>query len=1480
MPENRLSNLKKDLKKAKQQALLIEVLQSDLDSWSDQGSDVFRTVYDTCSAVFDSDVKKGKTNVLVVDEGDCQEPTSIFRSLLGSLDHEFDDIHKREILAKLTGFGLNQAFGSAVGSAVTDSLSVGAEKMMEYVAEWSGSASESVASIYEAGVDAVVDGSASVLETIGETSAEAITGQFCSDDEMYLSRPARMRLKELAPRLSKKATSHESLQLALEMLLVTAQGAPKVIVVRDPLLLDDASLALLAMLVSQEKDVRQSFPPEEPGQSKATKTAGISVVLTFSGPQPHDTVSNKDTAEKQRAILRLRMMASRYSLLERLDSDIPAPAVRASTFVGREYELKSLWQNWDTLCKQPENSAKQTWALIKGEPGTGKTALANEFIRQIRSDSNNPAHLCVPILRILNQTGHNANATGLASFKNSIVDELRRLTLIYSENVGWFARLGKQVTEGVQSWTKDATSDDPGAKERTQVRIRRLVSKLIGVDAAVDVATSSKAWSTQNEMFRMREEEFGQSPRADQKEEQFELLQEALKEIRVLTCKCMPHQEGKTTENTPPLLLLVDDLQWIDDLTAEFLLNEWAKDMPVYIIATARGSDSFTVSGDSRTHQALNRHRNQLFSELSLIGAGPVEPEGAPGIGRESGKDQQKKEQVRSLSLAGCLALKGMDQPMLANLLVLTYAGLTKEHAEQFAASVIQNLSDDNNASDVVTLFVIETLNVISDPRFYQRNPGLPRLIEPLPGTDRYCFKNPQSVGLADATAEVFKNLKATYQASYLIESSQGLAGGCFNLPSYAILEERLHLIEQYFSNYAGTVRYSLILSAIIGSPFSSELIQYIIDKLKELFDQGYFDVKIFVDDLRERSFGRLQTYQYEVLESAYEIIKKVKERARSDCFYMHQHGLIKQYLVAKFSGIFTSDCLDNCDAELAFEEVINSIKLIGNDWFSKEIELSLGDFPSQESIEIERLRFLVSVVGCVYDFKLSRDKVYSDWAREYDYWLTQLAIKMRSHGCVSEALNLCQRSFSICSEGYSKYPEFWAKEYVRSLNNMAGTYSELGCLKEATPLKEEVLSIAQAMHLKQPRVWASYYAGVLNNLATTYYELGRVKESLDFSREALMILTRYSHGVMPEKWAELYSIILRNISGIYVDLGDYDEALFSAEEAIFACKEYYDSDYLLWGKTYSHCLIKLAGAYLEKDDAEKALVFIDDALSIQRSGYKSNPSAWVKYLVEGLGEKARALQKIGDKQGALQYFEDNRLIISEEYNENPGQWSETYADTLSFLGDFYYKLGSFEKTIDLGLVAIPIHRSGYRIAPDRWATNYILTLRNVAGSYERLKQHVNALPMHREAMVICRKMFMLSPYSSDKSYVDCINSVVRCYIFNREYLKAKNIINISVRICKENHGKVLNEWTSRHMWSTFLKASIYSSLGDFQSALGSQVAAASIADFGYKADPKRWARDYGYILLQMSDILLSLGKKRESSLVFKSARKLIEEKS
>jgi len=1407
MSENRLSNLIKDLSKAKQQALLIEVLQSDLESLSGQNDDAFKTVCNASAKVFDVGVKSGKTNVLMVDEAQDQAHLSVFRALLNSLDEEFDDLHKREILQKLTGFGLSQALGSGVGDAVSESLSVGAEKMMDYLAEWTGSASDFMASAIEMGVEAAAEQSGDLLETAGETGAEAVTGYFSSDNEMYLSRPARKRLKELAPRLSEHATSHETLQLALEMLLATAQGAPKVIVVKDPTQLDDASLALLAMLVSVEKDLRQLNHNEEADEGKA-QTAGITVVLTFTGRQPHDEGEDKVTEKKLRAILRLRMMASRYSLLERLDSDIPVPAVRASTFVGRGAELRSLWQDLNRICTSSGGEGVQTWALIKGEPGTGKTALANRFIQQVRSDTANPGRLSIPILRMLNQTGHSAQATGLASLKNSIVDELRRLNLMREENVDWFARTREKLGDASRAAISDARSEDPEARKRTLGRLGGLISKLMSVDSLVDVGRSVKSLSEQDEMSSLRQEEFGRSSKANQKDDQYKLLRGALSEMNQLAHKCQP-EDDQRAEKPRPMILLVDDLQWMDDFTAEFLVNEWPANLPVYVIATARGSDSFAAVTESRVHQRSNRYRNALFAELGVIDVTTLNAD----------------ERLETpLSLAGHLDLKGMDQPMLANLIRLTYRNITADQAEPFAAAVIRNLAGEAGASDIITLFAIETLNVISDPQFYRRNAELPRLIEP-EGTDRYRFKAPESTNLTQALDTVFKKLTETYQASYLIDSEQGTGGARFNLASYAILEERLHLIEQHFGEHGGAARYSLLFSALLGSPFESGLVRHVLDELQQLSPQEHPEMTPFLEELQAKAQGGLEPAQYEILERAYEIIRRLEENTGK---YAHQHSLLRQFLLGQFTRLVDDVWQVPETLELGIAKLVKRIKLSGNAWFeARSDESSSGQTGSgSDSVETEREKFRVALTGYWHRLMVGRTSELGPWSVQYAASLNNLGFTHKRLGRPEDALLLHEEALSIQREGYKADPERWAEGYARSLNNLATTHHRMGRPEDALPLMKEALSVRRAGYKADPEHWAEDCASSLNNLAFTHDSLDRPEDALPLYKEALSI-RRKGYETASERWAEDYATSLSNLASTHQSLSQPEDALLLHKEALSIRREGYETSPERWAQDYVTSLNNLAAA-------QKSLGRPEDALSIRRKAYEVAPERWAEDYASSLNSLAVTYQGQDRASEALPLFEEALLICREGYESEPQRWAVGYAKSLNDLAVIHYSLGRLESALPLLKEALPIRREGYKTAPDRWAQDYVTSLNNLAATHASFGRLEAALPLLKEALSIRRAGYETAPEHWAEDY-------------------ARSLTNLSVT---------------------------YEDQGRASEALLLYEEGLSVRREGYESEPQRWAEDYAANLSHLARTLESMQDLSRSLEIWQEAKDLASDES
>ncbi|WP_417521078.1 AAA family ATPase [Marinobacter sp.] len=1454
MSENRLSNLIKDLSKAKQQALLIEVLQSDLESLSGQNDDAFKTVCNASAKVFDVAVKSGKTNVLMVGEAQGQARLSLFGALLNSLDEEFDDLHKREILQKLTGFGLSQALGGGVGDAVSESLGVGAEKMMDYLAEWTGSASDFIASAFEKGVEMAAEQSGDLLETAGETGAEAVTGYFSSDNEMYLSRPARKHLKELAPRLSEQATSHETLQLALEMLLVSAQGAPKVIVVKDPLQLDDASLALLAMLVSVEKDFRQLNRDGETDQGRA-KTTGVSVVLTFTGSQPRDTVEDNVTEKKLRAISRLRMMASRYNLLERLDSDIPVPAIRASTFVGRETELSILWHDWNRMCKGPDGADVQTWVLIKGEPGTGKTALANRFTQQLRADTSNPARLSIPILRMLNQTGHSAQATGLASLKNSIVDELRRLNLIYEEKVGWFARAGRGFKEAADTLANDARSVDPEAKKRTRRRIAGVISKLVGVDSAIGIASSAKAWREHDGMRNLRQEDFSQSFQANHKEEQYELLRTALNDVRQLALKCNPVTGGQSADDPFPLILIIDDLQWIDEVTAEFLINEWPTDLPVYVIATARGSDSFTTVMDSRNLGAMDRQRNQLFIELGLVEAAPFSSDLRSGVETKQNKGKAKEKPKTSLFLASHLDLKGMDRQMLANLIKMTYAGITKEQADQFAAVVTNNLAGDNKGANVITLFAIEALNVISDPQFYRRNPELPRMIKPL-GTDRFCFKPPESgiVGLAKALNKIFEKLTGIYQASYLSESEQSSSAARFNLASYAVLEERLHLIEQYFGEFGGTARYSLLFSALFGAPFNSVLVRYILNYIEQLNSDHHPELAPFLLMFQENAQVSGAPEQFELLERAYEIIRRLRESVENAHEYVYQHDLLRQFLLSQLTRSLLTSYPSVESLKKGVGELVTKIESAFDHWFEKSSEQS-GE---------QRYRLKVAVRGYWYRLMSSYTEELGAWGGLYGESLLNLASCLRNKLDLAESLLLAEEANSIFSSLYNEEPKNWVRGYAVSNFELAATLNALGLRAEALPLYRETMVIIRACNEEEPQRWAESYVASLNNLALAMYEpdavfdaqtrdqLGREWEAVSLLEEALSIC-RSGYETSSVMWGEPYVKNLLSLAGMLNKLDSFYEEGLALQGAI--------RDTLTDGELY-----------IEDAPDSEALPLYNEAMLVSRLGYERSPEHWAERYVESMHWVAVKLLSRGRSNDAWPIFKEALLISRSGFEESPARWSRAYSKSLQIVASSLINADREQEALSLLKDSVSVCQSRYNAAPASWAGDYVASLQKYADKLISADRESEALTFLEDAVSVCRSCYEATPVRWAGDYVAGLRKFADKLISVDRQSQALPLLKEAVSVCRSVYDSAPVRWAKDYIASIELLARTLEDLDRSSEVVPFFRDALSTMHLSYREAPERLIESHVSSLKQQAGMLVKLNYSSEALIFFEEA--------
>jgi len=223
---------------------------------------------------------------------------------------------------------------------------------------------------------------------------------------------------------------------------------PKIIFIKNPHKLDKNSLAILSLLFSFSKDLKDEG-----------KHSGISVIYAYEDKdfQPYEETNYK---ESKQLLDEQRLYTQRYSMLERPTSDIPRIAVKSFMFVGRQEELKNLNERY---FYSKEHKEKATLYTVSGEPGIGKTKLVKKHLEIIRKKEENGAKQIQ--LAMLNQVGHSSTNTGLGSLIDSIVAESSRL-----ENA-------KTFTEVVVDKTKDYVMDG----------VTGFIKGALGVNAIIEV---------------------------------------------------------------------------------------------------------------------------------------------------------------------------------------------------------------------------------------------------------------------------------------------------------------------------------------------------------------------------------------------------------------------------------------------------------------------------------------------------------------------------------------------------------------------------------------------------------------------------------------------------------------------------------------------------------------------------------------------------------------------------------------------------------------------------------------------------------------------------------------------------------------------------------------------------------------------------------------------------------------------------------
>ncbi|MBA6377426.1 ATP-binding protein, partial [Colwellia sp. BRX8-2] len=568
------------------------------------------------------------TNVITINAQAGKE-AQIFSEIYHLIGKELRNKLLIDSALKFSIFFTAQGIGDIIGGALDGKVSESLKEILHWCKESLGEnlfTDKAKEYVVEKPAKTIAD----KIEDVAVFGANKANSKQKLGRKLHLNDSAQASLKGLAVQMSGNQTPHQAMQFLLDLLNVLGKDAPKLIVINNPFNLDAASLSLLSLYFSHAKDLKQKVSHTEEDKI-TTLHPGVSVLFNYTEQQPFDTPTD-DNVDIQKKLTRLRHMVQRYGMLEKVGASIPIPAVRASSFVGRSDELDKLSkEHYEFIeqCQQGENqSQKSQLTLIKGEPGTGKTALVKKHLDKLYTGSDKLASSQVR-LKLLNQTGHSSEVTGLASLQDAIQAELVRLTQLYQ--IKKLNIVERQINDKRIEWEKaeaqfgqinvktGSYKEQYEALKANKTKVIKSIEKsakfilgFSGFGSAYDGAKSlldgSRINQHKNQIIDAQKNQNNQYA----KQEQFDLLTLAIKELQTVS-KFIDKQAVKL-----PLLLFVDDFQWIDELAAEFILAHLLPAFPTELLFTARGSDSETSYKLAKEGQKHSPYKLALFDAAKL----------------------------------------------------------------------------------------------------------------------------------------------------------------------------------------------------------------------------------------------------------------------------------------------------------------------------------------------------------------------------------------------------------------------------------------------------------------------------------------------------------------------------------------------------------------------------------------------------------------------------------------------------------------------------------------------------------------------------------------------------------------------------------------------------------------------------------------------------------------------------------------------
>ena len=1077
MPEKKsdlLKNISEDLKRSILTPLLLEISSRDLDDIAQEiksnsknssseitsahsNKAVINLAYKLYTLPIPEGKKESHTNVLQIDCSkykESEDAVIIYDVLMDQLEEKIKkelnidvakDVIKGALLLTFKNFG-----GDILNLATFGHASYIVSETSDYLVDAVGSIAESISDEATSSITEIInakdlsDTLSDVLEEVSGMSSDQIL-DFINDKcskALYLSPSATDNLKTLYSDFTEVSFA-QALRLFLRLLITISIDVPKLIIIKNPHHLDILSLTIISKYFALAKD----------NESKLSLSFMYIYDDTNAIPgTSYSTEQKKEIPETIQQAKRFlddqRLFMQRYGMLKQPKSDLPIIAIPSDLFVGRESERKELLERTLTfktdtqkIFDSKEHRYINTINVIQAEPGIGKTALYHQHMRELfdtaDEDELKKRQLMLQ-LYIHNDNGISGSGTGLVSFVDSIIQEYQRLETYYIEN---YKHKIKKYKSKIEEWTLNATNTfihdslPDGLKELKD--IASSLNKRIFVNGATEGLGNRLIDASSQEKQRDSQEEYFQ-----------EILNklEALKQILSKIDNSIPNA----------IILFIDDVHWIDESSAKFIITKLLPNNHVRIITTARISDANSRYQLLAKNATNNPYHLTLFEKLQLI-----EESNCIKDNRESIEETIKSFTCKDIKK---YTLDGFDSKLLSQLINEAFKtdSSSSNNIDYLSNAIINFLDSDEHthSKSAVTLFAVETLNIISDKRFYEDKDITPIITEE---SGTFTLQNTETFK-SDVDA-IFSAIKATYEesAGFATGADKDQKSSVMSVGSFAILEERLRLLAMYFGEERGeAIVQHILFSSIMGSPFDTDIIS---SSFQVVLENDSSLLKPLQNELKDHTLT--QEDDFTTLENIYQMILRLIEL---ETRYIYSHSLLEIFLEKKmdhfFARCYQESGVDINEAKSLFYRLLyDNIKKnhLPEVYHSKSQTLSQKE--SDENLYYENLLMRISRKGFEVNSK--------NWAEYYTRILNNLASSYYSHNHTNEAIGLLEESLKITKEFYTKNPEQWAEHYTSVLGSLAVFYEAQNKIGKAIKLQEESLHILKKLNQTNPDRWA-----------------------------------------------------------------------------------------------------------------------------------------------------------------------------------------------------------------------------------------------------------------------------------------------------------------------------------------------------------------------------------------------------------------------